>query len=739
MDSKKKSLYPKTYPSKEMILQRNVPRKPKSGGFKTQNNKSNEIEVSQQVTMKSPNDFNFETPNGKSINNEIIVKAVIPNKQVKISQNEPKISPIHYLSPKEKLKSYKLNDCKEKSKTVIESTTLPMKSKNSNVIFYSSSENEENLKITSKLTEESSLPLDNKSDKSKISGTDFDLNKIRSEMKGLIPHSVTSNTELFILDHQQAEIEVLNPIKPVTEDVYEFKESDTDFKTIPTVEEKHRRVIKHIDLPKSYNLEKTDSLSKGIKSAHNMEIVQQNESKLLFESNPTNSFDKDTKECVVSNLVKDFISHNQTITSNQYQNLIIDSKQVNEIANSQNTEEFDNNKVEVLNLCMKQPDSPQINIFNMQESSESNDVVDDEDDDDTKLVIVDEKVCSLTPVENEYNSSLKQIRDIPSTSQPSQIYLLPNKNSEFKTLNEPNTKNSPIELVDDSTISCKETVKNSPIQSFQMYSQFENQSTKLKDYQSCMNDLNTKTEVESELNKAPRIEIIKSVESPVNVSIDESTNNKEPINNFENKSNKDILNDENSIKTPEIQSGEPIFEDNNIISMNSKDIKYDCSVVKLGSRKDKLCDTRVNSNTNCSLEAKQSCSKTNDYDIYVPSTSKSILDSNISTKILDNNSVSNTNNCYENSTPSTSKRIFNSPETNLTNVLFCEETIPGSPSNEELEQYERRRAMISQALYEEHEAASAMYNMVRSYRKPKLTLMGATDDELEQYSNILQK
>jgi len=89
--------------------------------------------------------------------------------------------------------------------------------------------------------------------------------------------------------------------------------------------------------------------------------------------------------------------------------------------------------------------------------------------------------------------------------------------------------------------------------------------------------------------------------------------------------------------------------------------------------------------------------------------------------------------------PGTSKS-FNNPETDVNSVLFCEETIPGSPtgiSEEQYDQEEKKKAI--QALYEEREAASAMYAMNQSFRRPMITLMGATEKEMEEYTNILER
>jgi len=114
-----------------------------------------------------------------------------------------------------------------------------------------------------------------------------------------------------------------------------------------------------------------------------------------------------------------------------------------------------------------------------------------------------------------------------------------------------------------------------------------------------------------------------------------------------------------------------------------------------------------------------SCSTKNFYDHNIPSTSKC--------------------NFYENSLSSTSKSFYNS-EYNVNSVLICEETIPGSPTGMSEEQYDQEEGKKTfEELYEKREAAHTMSAMKHSFCRPTITLMGATEEKMKEYPNILQK
>jgi len=85
---------------------------------------------------------------------------------------------------------------------------------------------------------------------------------------------------------------------------------------------------------------------------------------------------------------------------------------------------------------------------------------------------------------------------------------------------------------------------------------------------------------------------------------------------------------------------------------------------------------------------------------------------------------------------STSKSV-NYPDFDVNSVLFCEETIPDSPtstSEEQNNQEERKKAL--QELYEEKEADIAMNHPLNKSN----TLMGATKEKkIEIYTNIFHK
>ncbi|XP_060843777.1 AT-rich interactive domain-containing protein 4A-like isoform X3 [Rhopalosiphum padi] len=807
-ENQKKTPLLKTYPSKEVLMQRSAPRKPKSCVFKVHSNKSEEVEVCEQVTLKPPFDFNFVMPppgdtikpNEDNENVEMQNENTIED-SIKI---EPKVAPNHYLSPKEKSERNDLEHISESSKSAneeikikTEPLTVPTKSEISSIIYYSSSSEDEEQNQLKKVTEIISSSLDDKSDESKISGTDFDLNKIRSEMKGLVPTSSNSNNddiiqnkESFILDKQ---IEIEEPIEEinesVTDDVYEFKESETcNFATISSVtEEKFCRPIRH-DSPKIFNLEKPSELPKVIESIVQEEVNEQNLCTIPFVSNSNSaySFENNVEINVNENLnvlneIENPISNNQLDNeSNESQNLIIsdvtvDTSYVKEIEHSQDETCPEVNepdlKDEVLDLCMKPPESPPNNIFSMPEPNELNDMIveeedDDEDDDESKLVIAEnDKIendyqmdTDLVVVSEDHNSSNGQINDnIQAQSLPPlPPSIHPNIELEFKNSYQVKRDITISKDTDDeSTTSFNECIQNALIQSFQKYSHFENHSSQNQLYMDNIDD-NTKSGFEFDSNsKSPTIENREIIESVTKVPINE------PLDNDKHKKfDFDVENvkyeKEKTSVLPELQCREEIVDEdtlNNTLEYNRKVAEYDIhkpstskgffdSIHQPSTSKDCFYETDNSSDTkNNFFEARQAV-KSVTFDTNVASKS-SLFDPNIpscsSKDFYDHNIPSTSKSSfYENSLPSTSKSFYN-PESDVNSVLFCEETIPGSPtgtSEEQYDQEERKKAL--QALYEEREAASAMYAMNQSFRRPMITLMGATEEEMEEYTNILQ-
>lgn len=790
-DNQKKAVFPKTYPSKEILLQRSVPRKPKSCVFKVHSNKSEEIEICEQVTLKSPFDFNFEmqshSDNKKSnLDNENIETqkegANVKDEQkliVMVSSNENS----EKLDPQQSI-SETLNFCNEK--TDIGNVLLKLPSKNANIVYYqSSSEDDEEiqLKITKKESEKISSQLDDKQDESKISGTDFDLNKIRSEMKGLMPTSVNSTDlihESFMLD-QEGKTENPKTIEPVTEDedVYEFKDSEPcNFDTITSViEDKHRRIIKHNDPPKLCTLDKPIELPRI------MESIDENESiddPPILKRNSPQLFDdiiqEDIKETsyqehsVITNKIEKSISPIQLdIESNKSKKIVISVVinspiHTNEIEENQTCqiEVDESEKNEVLDLCMKPPESPPNNIFSMPDCNEAtnNIVVEDEeyeDDDESKLVIAEnDKIDNEYQIDTdlvceEHNTSNGQNEDIQRQSPPPlppSIHQLPNAGCEFQNAYDIKRDISIPNVSDDeSTTSCNESIQNDHIHDFHMYKHFENESMKKNSYQSFndYDDDSTKSGFEFDSSsKSPTMENTEHIESTVKFPIDES-NNKPKEYSYERKK-------ESTKVLPELQCREEIVDEetlNNalVIEYNRKNVEYAThkhntnkgffdSINQPSSSKDSFYETDTSSDTkNCFIEARQTnLFKSVIFDTNAPSTSKSdVFDNNIS------NSKTNKSNFYENTVPTSSNNSL-SPESDVNNVLLCEETIPGSPTgtlDEQFDQEEKKN--MTQTLFEEREAASAMYAMNRSFRRPMITLMGATEEEMEKYTNIIQK
>lgn len=793
-DLKKKSLYPKTYPSKEVLMQRNIPKKPKSCVFKVHSNKSEEVEICEQVTLKPPHDFNFEIPSPSDTKTSNLVNEIekTHNEDNEIDDVEMKLkmSPNHYVSSKDNSEEYDqkqeiLESLKSSSNDDIEinseSSTPLLKSDNEDNAFYqSASEDKDQIELKIAPNEGSNIsPLDDTiNNESKISGTDFDLNKIRSEMKGLMPTSSNSNmdliynTEPFIPDkHVEIENEKPPPIL-VSEDVYEFKDSEP-CEISSVIDEKLHKVTKQIEPPILYNFEKPVESE----STEQVEIIEQNESVMSFESisnseyfpnelETKNKAELDEDSMVTANEIEHSISHSQSDNeSDKSQNLVHD-----EIIDSIHTDDNETSQIElteselkneVLDLCMKPPESPPNNIFSMPETIDS--ILDDDDDDESKLVIAendkidtDYQMDTDLVTDEEQNSSNEPTEDIrtQSPSFPPSIHQSPNTNSEFKnTLTMKRESSLPKDTDDESTTSCNESIQNELIKSFEIYSHGENHQPYLD-----TNDDSTKSGFEFESCSKSPTEIIDDQQSIVELPMDKLSNSDKLTEfGFENKFEK-----KNTTILSELQCREEIVDEetlnNALVVEYNRTLEYDVqkpstskgyfdSIHQPSSIKDDLYKTNDSDDVRNSPvnDGQASLIKSVIFDSNVSSTARSVIfddniPSNNSKDGFYENNVPSKNSFYENPKPSTSKSFY-SPEADSNNVLFCEETIPGSPtgtSEEQLEQEERKKA-IAQSLYEDREAASTMYAMNQSFRRPIINMMDANEEKMEEYTNVLQK
>jgi len=491
--------------------------------------------------------------------------------------------------------------------------------------------------------------------------------------------------------------------------------------------------------------------------------------------------------------IENSISHSQSGNeSHESQNLVINNAVINPIHTNDIEEDTHNEtcpievmdsviKDEVLNLCMKPPESPPNNIFSMPEPNESNNIVedeDDEDDDESKLVIAEnDKIetdyhIDADSFDEERNSFNDQTDENPQTQLltpfPPSIHQLSNTNSDFKHSYEI-TKETllPKDIDDESTTSCNESIQSALIQNFQMYSDFEKHIIKTKAYLSYVgndeegDDDSTKSGFEFESNsKSPTNDSIENNELSTKLPINEVTISVEPQKyNCENKQLKIKSEKENSIILPELQCREEIVDEetlNNalVIEYHQKSDEYDVlkpstsksffdSINQPGSSKDSFYDDTSNEAKN-NFFSKADLVKKTLFD--APGTSRSdtfednILCNTSKDSLYDNNMLNTSKSSYyENSVTCTSKRFY-SPDTDVNNELFCEETIPCSPSGTSEEQFdhEERKKAMAQALFEEREAASAMYSMNRSFRKPIIT-MAETEDETESNGVLDQR
>ncbi|XP_022179593.1 uncharacterized protein LOC111040142 [Myzus persicae] len=221
-------------------------------------------------------------PNDSIKSNECIQNVKVRNKR-KINS---KIDPLEYkviaslslLSDEEEEDQRKEFATKSQNeKLIVKPFALPS---NSTVIptpikisLISEDEDEEDKEINIATTSK----LGDKSDESKISGTDFDLITRQSEMKGLKPTSTNRKNDLhhdiesYIYDKQ---IEI---IEPVTDDIHELNEPGSiDFDAISSVtEDEMSGFIRH-NSPMLLNLENPDELPRAISYTVQGGVIEQN-------------------------------------------------------------------------------------------------------------------------------------------------------------------------------------------------------------------------------------------------------------------------------------------------------------------------------------------------------------------------------------------------------------------------------------------------------------------------------
>jgi len=698
----KKKLSPKTYPTKEMLIQKLSPKK--SCVIKNSEDAAEKIKICDHVILNKPFDFNFETETSISSTNKTssLNNEYVETENIDDTQNELKIAPNHYLSPKEKSERHNRQIFNENVDISTDNAILPIKPKITGLVYYKSS------------SEDEEFELNDNQDKIKISGTDFDLNKIRSEMKGL----TESNIDSYTLN-QQVKAEDVKSTESTSDDIYEFKEYEScDFKTIHSViENKHRRIMKHIESTK---------------------IIGQNESIILSNKN-----DKFDEKCIKTPNVKD----NLIITDNTNSSNNKTSEEVrSDIINSSDIKQDSVNKTchvdEVLDLCTKVPDLPPNNIFNMT----VNDIEIDDDDDESKLIIAEvDKIETNCQIDIEHNSTNGQTTALKT--QPL-LHELSNTDLIFE-----NSCNLPQDDDINPPIQCNKNV--------QIYTQFENQSNKTNVYQSYAdnNDESTKCGFELELNsKSPTTEHTNNIEPTVNISIDESMNY-----DYENKKTNYIVKNENVI-FPELRCKEELVDEdtlNNALVLKYSRKSVDHDIHKPCTSKDFFNSINQSDKDNNETDASDDM-KNNFLDIQqanliknvifdsdAPSTSKSIFYDNISSNNKDDfyetiPSAKN-NSSFEKSLLNTNKKNY-SVDGDKNNVLLCEETIPCSPTGIIEDHYTQEKISSRQetidfksSTSEEKQAASVMFAIKQSFNKPMISLMGATNEEINQYTDIIQK
>lgn len=692
-------------------MQRNLPRKPKSCMIKAHSSMIEEIDMCEQKTLKAPLNLK-KIEDNKNVKERSIVE------KDSLLQNEPKSLPINtYLCPKKDSEKQKesltpvlgsecLVHCDDQlNMKDFELSDVLKKSKNGR--SHHSSENKDKTNLAT--------------NKELISGTDFDLNIIRSEMKGLTPTS--SITEFvhksLMIDDQETENKISKTIESDSEklDIYEFKESEPcDFKSIPLDNvEKLRRGIKN-DLPIIYNFQKSSEIPRVDKivsqadkknNSVSIEITEENESNRLFEPNSISGIDKYVKK-------KDSIKKhklllkNETKTEKYISQSDSDESDKSNSSNSSGSNDciVNSPKDQVLDLCIKPPKSPS-KISSMSKTNDSN-AVEFDDDDKSKLVIADfqgqfDPFIGYKKVDSHHQQTENLQIESPYTimSKSSKI------NPDFRSSHEIKSAMSSKECTDDeSTISCYESIQNDS--NFQLDSQFENESRKKNDNQHYVDNENSSHssfEFESNLNstiiKNPEVEFFDNNEKCIKYDY----------------INKKKIEKESTPIPQELECKEYMSEDSLNNSLGVEDEMY-----KSKASKDNFQEPSTLNNINdSSLEIQKSSVLENDiFETIVSNTTKSSVIENSKTTIL--NTIKNS--FFVNSNSISAKNS----EADMNNVLFCEETIPGSPngvSEELIDQEDKKK--VSSTQYADKKSTSITHQSCN----PINTAINATNKKIE--------
>lgn len=679
-----------------MLIQKHSPKKLKSCAMN--DNVTEKNEIYDHDTLKKQCDFNLETESSTSnLNKEHIeeTRNDFPNINV---QSESKTAPNHYLSPKEKFEIHNQQQMfNKKTEVVTENSVKPQIPG-----YRSSSDNNVNKKKRTKLAVSIC--------KSAYGNDTFDIKIMRSDLE----HRGLSTIDSYLLGNRLGE-ENLESTKLTADDIYEFKENEPcDLKINTSINEDTgiitHKIAEDAELPNSYNSEKSIELSKVIDKNESMIPLKCDKNDEKFTKTPNL---KESSFAV--NRSKELFLNLKALSSEFRSRYLLNRAEIEK--QCLNEPPFEINESAILGKMLKYylptPEEIENGFFTKIDKIE----FDDNDDDDSKLIEEINKTETNCQIDtDEYNSPNRQIENTEKQSLlPQTTQKLANTDSELQS-----SLDIPKNIDDESTISCNESLQNDLTQNVEMYTHFENQPDTGNIYQFYAdNDNSIKSGFEFKSNSiSPTIEHTDNIQSILN----KPKTYENDIKNSSSSKNENVI-------FPELECKE-IFDENTL--NNDLVTKY--------SRKS-LDYIHKPSTSKRFFDSIHESSKDN----YETETSSNFANNDGKNEIYENIACTKINNSFDKPLKHYTNKKNCSADKDINNVLFCEESIPGSPNGvlEDQEKIsvrqEKKETDNNRSICENKNVASIIYGINQSFNKPMMTFVGASNEEINEYTNIIKK